>query len=138
MKRVIITLILIYTLGIAGCTEIPGITKEAPCRVVTEILIHVEDAPEPGQCHYTDPAKMIKTLNCIRRLDPWDLPEADPEQAPGPRYRITLIFSDGSFKKCDLIGSSYYREGEGPWRIVSSHHALRFPLLLAAVPSDTI
>ena len=138
MKRFIIILILFITLGAAGCTTLPAFPEDVSCRVVTEVLIQVENVPEPGVCRYADPAKMIKALNCLRRLDPWELPDTDPAREPGPRYRISLGFSDGSVKYYELVGNSYLREDWGPWQVVSAQHALRFPLLLAAVPSDAI
>ena len=138
MKRFIIILILFITLGTVGCAALQEVTEAPSCRVVTEVLIQVENAPEPGVCRYADPSKMTKALNCLRRLDPWDRPDTDPAREPGPRYRISLCFSDGSVKYYELVGNSYLREDWGPWQVVSARHALRFPLLLAAVPSDAI
>ena len=138
MKKFLLYLILSFSISAAGCTRLPTAMEAALCRVVTEIVISVENVPEPGLCRYTDPSKMTKALNCLRRLDPWDLPDTDPEAEPGPRYRICLNFSDGSSKSYDLIGNSYFRENRGPWQEVSSDRALRIPLLLAAVPSDAI
>ena len=138
MKKSLISLILMFSLAIGGCRSLSAVTDAPFCRVVTEITVQVENAPETGLCRYTTPNKMIKTLHCLRRLDPWDLADTDPELAPGPRYHFDLTLSDGSHKTYDLIGNSYLREGNGPWREVTASQALRIPLLLAAVPSDAI
>lgn len=136
MKKLRFYILPIFILFLSGCTSIPMAAEPTACRVVTEITVSVENVPEPTLCRYTDPAKMTKALNCLRRLDPWDPAETDPEKEPGPHYRIHLRFSDGSAKHYDLVANSYLRENGGPWKQVSSEHALRFALLLAAVSSD--
>lgn len=138
MKRLFMILLSICCVLTTGCCG-PSKPAEPPkCRVVTEITIKVENAPEPGQCRYTDSHKMTKALNCLRRLDLWDCPDTDPESSPGARYRIMLTFSDGSTKYYDQVGHTYLRENGGPWQVISADHGLRIPLLLAAIPSDSI
>lgn len=136
MKKLLILLLSIFCLSAAGCTGRLSPPEPPKCRVVTEVVIQVENTPEPGLCRYSDPQKMTKALNCLRRLDPWDLPDTDPETVSGSRYHITLHFSDGSAKVYDQIAYDYLRESGGPWLEINPEHALRLPLLLAAVPSD--
>lgn len=138
MKRTLLLLISIFSMISGGCTGRHSPAPPPECRVVTEVEIRVENTPEAGLCRYTDPRKMTKALNCLRRLDPWNLPESDPETAPGARYRVTLRFSDGSEKAYEQIGLDFFREPSGRWLEIAPEEALRLPLLLAAVPSDTI
>ena len=138
MRKYLRVIILLFCFVSTGCSRHQKPPEPPKCRVVTEIVIRADNVPVPGQNRYTDPQKMIKALNCLRRLDPWELPDSNPEEETGPRYRITLAFSDGSSKTYDLIGHIYFRENGGPWFVISAVHGLRIPLLLAAVPSDAI
>lgn len=136
MKKILFLMLSIFCILFAGCADRPRPPEPPECRVVTEITIQVENVPQPGLCRYSNPRKMTKALNYLRRLDPWDLPDTDPETVPGARYHITLYFSDGSTKVYDQIAYDYLRESDGPWREIDPEYALRLPLLLAAVPSD--
>lgn len=138
MKRLFMILLSIYCVLTTGCSSLSGTATPPKVRVVSEITIQAENVPEPVLRRYTDPQKMAKALNCLRRLDPWDRPDTDPETVPGARYRIVLTFSDGSTKRYDQVGSAYLREDGGPWQVISADHGLRIPLLLAAIPSDSI
>lgn len=138
MKRILILLALMFTVPFSGCSSRPRPPEPPKCRVVTQIQIWVENAAETGLCRYSDPHKLTKALNYLRSLDPWTAPDANPETVPGPRYRITLFFSDGSTKVYEQIAYAYLREAGSPWQEISSERALGLPLLLAAVASDTI
>lgn len=136
MKKNLFLLLSIFCISFAGCAGRLSLPEPAECRVVTEITIQAESTPEPGLCRYSDPQKMTKALNYLRRLDPWDRPCLDLETVPGTRYHITLHFSDGSVKTYDQIAYDYLRVSGGPWLEIDPEHALRLSLLLAAVPSD--
>lgn len=138
MKRVLILLAFVFCLPLWGCSGRSDATEPSKCRIVTEITIQVNHGSEPTLSRYSDSSKISKALNYLRRLDVWDPPDQDPAAAPGDRYRIAVYFSDGSAAYYDQIGLEYFREAAGPWKKIDPEHALRLPLLLAAVPSDTI
>ncbi len=138
MKKKLLLLIIMLCFSASGCSGRSKPPEPPKCRVVTEITIQVENAPEPGLCRYTDPRKMTKALNYLRHLDPWDIPETEPGISEGPEYRITLRLSDGSEKVYEQIGLSYFREPGTDWREIPPADAIRLPLLLAAVQSDAI
>lgn len=133
MKKILFLFLSIFCICTTGCRAYNPSPGPSDCRVVTEIEIQTNQA---APCNYRDPRKISKTLHYLRRLDPWDRPDRDPEACPGDRYRITLRFSDGGIKTYDQIACDYLREDNGPWREVSPKYALRLSLLLAAVPSD--
>ena len=133
MKRLsILAISLLWTLA-AGCAQVSD-----PPRVVTGVLIQVENTAEPGEILYTDPKKMTMALNYLRCLSLWDPPAENPEALPGPRYWITLRFSDGGFRTYEQIGTACIRSENGSWMVLPPERALRLPLLLAIVPTDSI
>ena len=138
MKKVLFLLLSVFSITLSGCSSHLKPAEPPKCRVVTEITIQTENASTPDLRRYTDPQKMTKALNCLRRLDLWDHPVTDPEASTGTRYRILLTFSDGSAKHYEQIGHTHLRVNGGPWMLIPNDHGIRISLLLAAVPSDAI
>lgn len=116
-----------------GCGA-PAASEPSFCRVVTEIDIVYKNSV---QRRYSDPTKLVKTLNYFRNLELWDHLPHDPFQSGDSLYHVTLHFSDGSVKTYDQVSSHYLRINGGPWFEIPSEHGIRLALLLAAIPGDT-
>jgi hypothetical protein len=71
-------------------------------------------------------------------METWNFAELDPLPQEAPRYSIDLHLSDGTLKTYEQVRYDSFKEDQMPWKKIGWEYALQLPLILAAVPSDTI
>lgn len=118
-------------LALTGCRHRPD--KTVQCNVVTQITITWEDGQ---QRHYTSQEKMRAVMFYIRTVStPFDAPEP-PQEGSGDRVRITTHRANKTAKTYEQQGDLYFREEDGPWRIIEKEKGEKLWLLLKLLPGD--
>lgn len=112
-----------------------NLTKVSPCRVVTEISVEWQENGMPLRQVYTDQGKMNKYLIYLRSLGPQSVADI-PDEPDEPLYEIRLTLSDGSTVLYKQQGTRFFQETDSHWQAIDPEDASRFPLILAAIPSD--
>lgn len=134
MKKTVFFIFPILLL-LGGCGSHGPEREEPVCRVVQEITVESEDSQGAATRYYTDQHKMSMVLNYLRILDPWNR-AADPTALEGTSYRITLGFSDGSYKQYFQKDILYLSSDGAVWKQIDPGRGIHLPLLLADMPSD--
>ncbi len=135
MKKAAIV-ILMCTLLLAGCAR--ESTRQEQFRVVTQVDVAYENGPLQARRHYTQSVKMRPILNYLRWIDPYGLPEEDPEDLAGSSIRITLTYSDGSSKDYVQKGDQYLMEEGKAWRRINPQNAQTLARILGEMESDEL
>ena len=139
MKRskMLIAVFALAALLISGCSR-GGFDQEAPaqCRTVTGVHITFENGPLHTQRQYTASAKVRAILNYLRWLDPYGLPEEDPETVSGSSFRITLQYSDGCEKNYVQKADRFLLEDGKEWRRIDPTRAQTLSQILGQMASD--
>ena len=135
MKKTIAVLLL-FTLMLSGCSR--GNTA-APdkCRIVTGIHITFDNGPLHTERQYTASSKVRAILNYLRWLDPYGLPEEDPEAVSGSNFHITLQYSDGCEKHYLQKADRFLLEDGKPWRRIDPARAQTLSQILGKMESDS-
>ncbi len=132
MKKCALILILITVL-LFGCRR-PDTTVQR--NVVTEIRITCQTATELIERRYTSQDKMRSVLLYIRSVSsPFSAPE-EPGEEDGERVTITTISADRTTKNYSQQGMSFFREGEGNWKIIDPEKGANLWLIIKLLPSD--
>ncbi len=132
-KKLIAVFVLISLL-LAGC----GGKQQAPaaCRVVTGVHIVFDDGPLHLERQYTVSSKVRAILNYLRWLDPYGLPEEDPETVSGSSFAITLQYSDGCEKHYLQKADRFLLEDGKPWQRIDPKRAQTLSQILGQMGSD--
>ena len=132
MKKAI-AILLLLALFCSGCTR-----RETPaqCRVVTGIHISFDNGPFHIERQYTLSSKVRAILNYLRWLDPYGLPEEDPETVTGSSFQITLQYSDGCEKQYLQKADRFLLEDGKPWRRIDPARAQTLSEILGKMESD--
>ena len=134
MKKLVAIFVLISLL-LCGCgrkaTQVP-----AQCRTVTGIRITFDNGPLHTERQYTASAKVRAILNYLRWLDPYGLPEEDPETVSGSSFAITLKYSDGCEKHYLQKADRFLLEDGKPWRRIDPARAKTLSQILGQMASD--
>lgn len=138
MKKYILWLLSFTVFLLAGCERLLVAPRAPKVQLVSHVEISINNGTERHQVLYKDPQKITKVLNYLRRMESWDLSDREPLPEELPRYRIDLHLSDGTRKTYEQIRYDSFKEDQMPWKKISREYALRLPLILAIVPSDTI
>ena len=122
-------------LALWGCA--PQKDTSATCYVR---LIYVQGTHEgqPITRQYMHPRKLDTILFYLRTLEDQALAKTDPERIVGDRYRITVVFSDGSKKIYYQQADRFLSRDARPWRQVDREKARLFYPLLKSLPPDQI
>lgn len=127
----------LYTLSLTGCSRLFHYDSgPAVCRVVEKIEIHFENGPLQFHRMYTASEKMQSILNYLRLIDPYGVPEEDPETTAGSSFRIVMHYSDGC-QKTYLQKSDRFLLAEGqPWRKIDPKRAQELSRIVGTMESD--
>ena len=138
MKKLIAILSLLALL-LSGCNRAEA-QQQAPdkCRVVTGVHIAFEDGPLHLERQYTASPKVRAILNYLRWLDPYGLPEENPESVSGSSFHITLQYSDGCEKQFLQKADRFLLEDGKPWRRIDPKRAQTFSQILGQMVSDGV
>ena len=120
-------------LFLSGCRQ-----QSEPPRptVVTGITVTYENGPISAQRYYSTSAKMRAILNYLRWIDPYGVPEVDPESVNGGSFSIVLSYSDGREKLYRQKADSYLLEEGCPWRKIDPDRAMTLGKMLGEMESD--
>ena len=133
-SKMLVALILLVSLILTGCNR----RQQAPaqCRVVTGIHVSFDDGPLHMERQYTLSSKVRAILNYLRWLDPYGLPEENPETVSGSSFRITLQYSDGCEKHYLQKADRFLLEDGKPWRRIDPARARALSEILGKMASD--
>jgi hypothetical protein len=137
VKKLIAIFVLISLL-FAGCSR-AEIGQQAPaqCRTVTGVHVTFDNGPLHTERQYTVSSKVRAILNYLRWLDPYGLPEEDPEMVTGSSFRITLQYSDGCEKNYVQKADRFFLEDGKPWRRIDPTRAQTLSEILGQMASDS-
>lgn len=121
---------------LSGCCRILPSPKGSPYRVVTQIQVVYENGSLETQRQVFQEVKMRPILDYLRYLDPYGIPQEDPEQTDGSDCFITLHYSDGSQRIYRQRADRYIRIDDGPWTRIDQAKAMELKMLLWMIPSD--
>ena len=128
-KRLLAVVLVIFAL--AGCGKRPDTTVQR--NVVIDITVTWADG---HQRHYTSQEKMRAVLLYIRTVSsPFDAPEP-PQEGNGQRVTITTTLANKTQKTYQQQADRFFREGNGPWRIIDKEKGEKLWMLLKLLPSD--
>ena len=138
MKRskMLIVILLLIGLLFSGCSR--GSAQQVPekCRVVTGVHVVFENGPLRTERRYTASPKVRAILNYLRWLDPYGLPEENPEAVSGSSFYITLQYSDGCEKQYLQKADRFLLEDGKPWRQIDPIRAQTLSQILGKMDSD--
>ena len=128
-KRLLAVVLVIFAL--AGCGKRLDTTVQR--NVVTAITVTWANGQ---QLHYTSQEKMRAVLLYIRTVSsPFDAPEP-PQEGSGQRVTITTTLANKTQKTYQQQGDRFFREGDGPWRIIDKEKGEKLWTLLKLLPGD--
>ena len=130
----LICLLTVLSAFLWGCSRRDAPQNAGP--VVTRIAVTCQNGPVQTQRSYTSPVKMRAILNYLRWIDPYGVPQEDPEQVDGTLFRIVMIFSDGSEKVYLQKADRYMQIDGAPWKTVDPQKALTLSQILGQMKSD--
>ncbi len=80
---------------------------------------------------------MRAVLNYLRWIDPYGLPQEDPETAEGSSFRIILSYSDGREKQILQKADRYLWEEGKNWRAIDPEEGAALLQIVSGMTSDT-
>ena len=120
-----------------GCaSRSPQPTGTMAHRAVTEVTVTYQNGAISAQRHYTNAEKMRRILNYLRIIDPYGVPNEDPETAEGSDFYIVLSYSDGSHKTYHQKSDRFLLEEGGQWQRIDPTKAEELSLILGEMESD--
>lgn len=120
-----------------GCCPVMPKADSIPYRVVTRVDVFYENGTLVTQRQIFQEEKMRPILDYLRYLDPYGVPQEDPEALSGSDCFITLYYSDGSQCIYQQRADLYFRRDGGPWKRVDPTKAMELKMLLWMIPGDT-
>ena len=135
MKK-LVAVFALFSLLLTGCNR-SNAAQPAKCSIVTGIHISFSDGPLHTERQYTASNKVRAVLNYLRWLDPYGLPEEDPEAVSGSSFEITLQYSDGCEKHYVQKADRFLLEDGKPWRRIDPDRAQTLSQILGQMASDT-
>jgi len=133
-KRIAIVLLICLLLN--GCSRHTTAQEPVRCRVVTGVHITFDNGPFHEERQYTLSAKVRAILNYLRWLDPYGLPEENPETVSGSSFKITLQYSDGCEKNYVQKADRFLLEDGKQWKRIDPARALALSQILGKMDSD--
>lgn len=130
----LICLLTVLSAFLWGCSRRNA--PQNPGHVVTRIGVTCQNGPVQTQRSYTSSVKMRAILNYLRWIDPYGVPQEDPEQVDGTLFRIVMVFSDGSEKVYLQKADRYMQIDGAPWKTVDPQKALTLSQILGQMKSD--
>ena len=127
---------LLVSVLLTGCSRNTMVQEPAQCRLVTGVHITFDDGPIHLERQYTVSSKVRAILNYLRWLDPYGLPEEDPETVSGSSFRITLQYSDGCEKNYVQKANRFLLEDGKQWKRIDPTRALTLSQILDKMDSD--
>lgn len=137
MKRLrkMIAIFIWLSLLFSGCSQ-GNAAPPAQCRTVTGIHVTFNNGPLYLERQYSVSSKVRAILNYLRWLDPYGMPEEDPETVSGSCFEITLQYSDGCEKRYLQKADRFLLEEGKPWRRIDPARAQTLSQILGQMPSD--
>ncbi len=132
-SKLLILFFLLTGLLLPGCRSME---KPAQCRIITGVHITFDDGPFHIERQYTASPKVRAILNYLRWLDPYGLPEEDPDAVSGSQFQITLQYSDGCEKQYLQKADRFLLEDGKPWRRIDPARARTLSEMLGKMASD--
>lgn len=121
---------------LTGCCRILWRKEAAPYRIVTRVrIVYHNESMEASRDFYLE-ENIRQILDYLRYIDPYGVPQEDPESVTGRIFYITLIYTDGSERIYEQRADQYLRINGGDWKRIDSHKALYLSGLLAMMASD--
>jgi len=130
-----IAILALFSLLLTGCNR-SNAAQPAQCRTVTGIHVTFDNGPLHTERQYTVSSKVRAVLNYLRWLDPYGLPEEDPETVAGSSFQITLQYSDGCEKHYVQKADRFLLEDGKPWRRIDPARAQTLSQILGKMASD--
>ena len=134
MKKFFIVFLL-CCFGLWGCAPQ---TDPSPQRYVRLIGVEGTHEGQPLTRLYAHPRKMEAILYYLRTLEDRELAKTDPERYTGDRYRIYVVYSDGTKSVYYQHSDRFLSRNARPWRQVDPTKAKKFYPLLMSLPQDPI
>lgn len=127
----------LFLLLLSGChrQSLPDASQPI-YRAVTSVTVSYKNGPIRAQRRYTSDEKMKRVMNYLRMIDPYGMPEEDPEKAGGSDIHIVLSFSDGFQKTYRQIGDRFMMEDGGKWQKIDPKKAKELGEILGQTESD--
>ena len=132
---VFITAILLLCVT-TGCNRHPEDSGLSNFRVVTAVTVYYDNGPINAQRHYTTDSKMQKILDYLRLINPYGVPNEDPETAVGSDFYIVLSYSDGFQKTYRQKGDRFLQGSDGLWKKIDPAKAEEFGRIVGQLESD--
>ena len=132
MKKFLKLLSLTLCFLLAGC-NIPQTPKS---KLVTGLSVEVMQDSQHLHRRYTDPQKMETVLSYLRAMDGPTTERADPERYAGPKYRMELLYSDGSKSYIFQHGDRFLSRDFHPWQELDPKYAQFLLPLIKNMGSD--
>ena len=85
---------------------------------------------------FTDSPKMEMILHCLRRLQPSEMVDIDPDSFRTDSYRITLQYADGSSTVYRQLHNQYQQIDDGVYRRIREGVATQLIQLLYLLEED--
>lgn len=134
MKRfcaISVILSLVFLLGCTGADSMPSKPS-----VVTGVTVTYENGGVTAQRYYTSDDKIRSVLNYLRWIDPYGVPEENPELSSGSSFSIVLSYSDGREKLYRQKSDRFFLEEGKPWRNIDPNKAVSLSQMLGQMESD--
>ena len=134
-KRNFFILLLLFLL--CGCCRTASNNHFGAYPVITEIHVHYQNQTLEAFRTFSQPEKIQRITNYLRRIDPYGTPQQDPEQLSGSNFRITLFYSNGMQRLYHQRSDQYLKVDDGPWERIDPVKAMELSHLLGSLESDT-
>ena len=119
-----------------GCCSVCAPRRHTPYRVIAEIQVVYQNQALETRQQFTQPEKLQRIVDYLRRIDPYGTPIEAPETVAGSDFYITLLYSDGSQRRYHQRADRYMRVEQGAWKRIDPDKALELSRLLGSMPSD--
>ena len=137
-KKNCICSMFLLLLFLCGCCPILREKDHAPYRIITQVNVAYQNGTLTTQRDFYREESIRHILDYLRYVDPYGIPQEDPEQAQGRIYYITLIYSDGSQRIYEQRADQYLRIDGGDWKRIDPQKALYLSGLFSMMPGDPV
>ena len=134
VKRFCSMALIVSLVFLMGCSD----AAPAPSKpsVVTGVTVSYENGSVTAQRYYTSDCKIRSVLNYLRWIDPYGVPEENPELSSGSSFHIVLSYSDGREKLYRQKSDRYFLEEGKPWQNIDPNKAISLSQMLGELESD--
>ncbi len=136
LKKMCICSMTLFLLSLSGCCRILWEKDPGPYRIITQVNVAYQNGTLTTQRDFYREESIRHILDYLRYIDPYGIPQEDPEQAQGRIYYITLIYSDGSRRIYEQRADQYLRVEGGVWKRIDPQKALYLSGLFSMMPGD--